>query len=138
MMLICRLATRQQETFGGDLANIYRQSIKTKAECGELLTLMDMKTMCASKMLKSKPSRRLISRAYNMDYFLEDDFRTENDRLYLEITFTVNQKNISQQILLVFWLRRFRDYSLNIFASGYVNKDYSMNFIWDICLNAKK
>ena len=87
------LGNTTQETFGGDLANIYRQSIKTKAEMRRIINAYGYENYVRFKdaQVKAKPSA--YQQSYNMDYFLEDDFRTENDRLYLEITFTVNQKN---------------------------------------------
>lgn len=87
------LGNLMQETFSGDLANIYRKSIKTKAEMRHIISSYGYNEYVDFKnaQVKSDPSARRQS--YNMDYFMEDDFRTENNRLYLELLFTVKKKN---------------------------------------------
>ena len=87
------LGNTTRETFGSDLANIYRQSIKTKAEMRRIIKAYGYEDYVHFKdaQVKNKPS--VCQQSYNMDYFLEDDFRTENERFYLELIFTVKQKD---------------------------------------------
>ncbi len=85
------LSNQYKESFSGNITEMFRRSIKTKAEMARLIESFDYGdylTFCGFELCSEIPSECRDCN-YNMDDFLTDELRTGTSRHPLVIRFTV-------------------------------------------------
>lgn len=86
------LSNQYKESFSGNITEMFRRSIKTKAEMARLIEAFDYGdylTFCGFELCSDVPLKCRESN-YNMDSFLADELRTGEGRQPLVIRFTAS------------------------------------------------